>query len=128
MIIRTASCSCGGLSIVTSGEPIKISACHCVSCQKRTGSAFSVAVFFRTDQTTQKGHSHSYVRQGDSGMSVEFHFCPTCASTVFWYPAFRPGLIGVAIGCFDDRTLAPTQVVYEQHCLSWVSITLPDRS
>ncbi|HLZ74475.1 GFA family protein [Phenylobacterium sp.] len=128
MTQRTASCSCGALSIATEGEPIKVSACHCVSCQKRTGSAFSVAVFFDEAQTTPAGTASQYVRLGDSGQPVEFNFCPTCASTVFWRPAFRPGWIGVAIGCFDDRGLRPTQAVYEHERLDWAAISIEGRA
>ena len=121
---RTASCSCGRLSIGTAGEPVNISACHCHACQKRTGSAFSVAVFFAVERTTPAGPAASYVRLGDSGQPVDFHFCPTCGSTVFWYPAFRPGWVGVAIGCLDDKTLRPSQSVYEHDRRSWVAIEI----
>jgi hypothetical protein len=123
MTDRTATCACRALSIATRGEPIKISACHCPSCQRRTGSAFSVAVFFEADQTTAAGPSSTYVRLGDSGQPVAFHFCPTCGTSLFWYPAFRPGWVGVAIGGFEDAgALTPTQAVYEQHRLDWVTI------
>ena len=122
---RTAACSCGTLSITVTGEPVKISACHCISCQKRTGSAFSVAVFYPASQALVHGPSGIYTRPGDSGQPVEFHFCRECASTLFWYPAFRPGWVGIAIGCFDDRTLAPTQAVYEHERRAWVTIALP---
>ena len=125
MTQRTATCACRALSITAQGEPVKVSACHCRSCQRRTGSAFSVAVFFPKDQATQVGPSHSYVRQGDSGQSVEFHFCPTCGSTVFWYPAFRSQWVGIAIGCFEDDGLRPTQAVYEQDRRPWVAIDIP---
>jgi hypothetical protein len=128
MTQRTASCGCGALSIATTGEPIKVSACHCVSCQKRTGSAFSVAVFFDEAQTAPAGTASQYVRLGDSGQPVEFNFCPTCASTLYWRPAFRPGWIGVAIGCFDDRTLRPTQAVYEHAKLDWAAIEIEARA
>jgi len=40
MTIRTASCSCGQLFAVASGEPVRISICHCLACQRRTGSVF----------------------------------------------------------------------------------------
>ena len=128
MTQRTASCGCGALSVATTGDPIKVSACHCVSCQKRTGSAFSVAVFFDEAQTASTGPAGQYVRLGDSGQPVAFSFCPTCASTVFWRPAFRPGWIGVAIGCFDDRTLRPTQAVYEHERLDWAVISIEGRA
>ncbi len=124
MTTRTAGCSCGALSISTRGEPVKVSVCHCDACQKRTGSAFSVAVFFDIDQTTPDGPSSRYGRVGDSGKPLDFHFCPTCASTVFWYPKMRPNWVGVAIGCFDDKSLRPTQAVYGQEARDWVTIAI----
>ena len=121
---RTASCTCNALSVVVEGEPIKVSACHCLACQRRTGSAFSVAVFFPRAAARQAGPSHTFIRIGDSGQPVEFHFCSGCGSSVFWYPAFRPAWIAVAHGCFHDRALTgPTQAVYEDFKLGWVSIT-----
>lgn len=124
MTIRDASCACGALSIETRGEPVKISACHCKACQKRTGSAFGVAVFFDKDQTTTSGPSGCYRRPGDSGDFVVFHFCLACGSTVFWLAGFRPGRVAVAIGAFEDRTLRPTQAVYEEDRRAWVAIAL----
>ena len=119
---RTARCSCGELSIRAAGDPVKISACHCKACQRRTGSAFSVAVFYDLANAVVTGPSQRYVRPGDSGKAVAFHFCPSCGSTVLWYPEFRPQWVGVAIGCFDDSSLRPTQEVYEQDRRAWVEI------
>lgn len=125
MIERTARCSCGGLSARAVGEPLKISACHCIACRLRTGSAFGVAVFHRREAVTTSGPSTAYRRQGDSGHELEFHFCPTCGSTVFWLPAFRPGLIGLAYGGFgEDAPIAPHQSVYEERRLDWVHLDL----
>lgn len=125
MVNRTATCVCGALTVVAVGEPIKVSACHCQSCQKRTGSAFSVAVFFDRKNVDVRGGWQTYRRVGDSGFSVDFGFCPNCASTVFWHPEFRSEWIGIAIGCFEDATIKPTQSVYEHWQRPWVQIALP---
>jgi hypothetical protein len=123
---RKARCSCGQLSITTEGEPVKISACHCRECQRRTGSAFGVAVFFDREKVAVSGASNSYTRAGDSGRSIEFRFCPACGSTVFWIPEFRKDLVAVALGCFDEpSSLVPTQSVYEESRLRWVGFDLP---
>ena len=42
MTTRDASCSCGQLHLTCEGEPVRISVCHCLACQQRTGSAFGV--------------------------------------------------------------------------------------
>lgn len=122
---RLAKCSCGKLSATASGPPLKVSVCHCKSCQRRTGSAFGVAVFFSAVNVACAGESGTYVRAGDSGQDLTFHFCPSCGSTVYWMPDFRPGLVAIALGCFDDATdLAPGQSVYNDAAYSWVSLRL----
>jgi hypothetical protein len=40
MTARIASCSCGQLHLTCTGEPGRVSMCHCLECQKRTGSVF----------------------------------------------------------------------------------------
>ncbi|WP_336247073.1 MULTISPECIES: GFA family protein [Rhizobium/Agrobacterium group] len=95
---QVAKCSCGKLSAVATGEPRKVSACHCKSCQRRTGSPFGVAVFFERSEVVIAGESRTYVRSGDSGMNLTFHFCSDCGSSVYWLPEFRPGLVAVALG------------------------------
>ena len=120
---RIATCACASLSITVTGEPLKVSACHCLSCQRRTGSAFGVAVFYAEEQVRPTGPAQTYSRLGDSGSSIEFQFCPTCGSTVFWRPAFRPGRVAVAFGCFgEDAPAGPSQAVYEDHRHGWVTI------
>ena len=122
---RVASCSCGKLSITSNGDPTKISACHCRECQRRTGSAFGVAVFFEREKVAASGTANSYTRSGDSGRSIEFRFCPACGSTVFWMPEFHEDLVAIALGCFDEpSSLVPTQSVYEASRLDWVRFDL----
>lgn len=36
MTTRQASCSCGQLRLTCAGEPVRISVCHCLECQRRT--------------------------------------------------------------------------------------------
>ncbi|WP_313196028.1 GFA family protein [Shinella zoogloeoides] len=126
MTKRKAMCSCGALAIVAQGEPGKISVCHCLECQRRTGSAFGIAVFFATEATDIIGSSALFSRTGDSGQPIEFHFCRACGSTVFWRPAFRPGVTAIAFGCFEDKEgLEPTQSVYDAYRHSWVTVQTP---
>nr|WP_202803233.1 GFA family protein [Nitratireductor pacificus] len=118
---RTASCACDRLSAVCSGEPRKVSLCHCQACQKRTGSTYGIAAFFRQDDVRTLGESRIYTRPSESGFPVAFHFCPECGSTVFWYPQRLPELIAVAVGAFADPSFPkPVQAVHAEHRHTWV--------
>jgi hypothetical protein len=86
--------------------------CHCLECQRRTGSAFSVAVFYeRSSVRVARGTSDVFERGSASGFPVRFHFCGRCGSNVYWEPARLPDLVGVAVGAFGDASFPqPEQV------------------
>ena len=93
MSTRHAACSCEQLMLTVEGEPLRVSICHCLSCQRRSGSVFAAQAFFDAEQVTIEGVSRRYARVSDSGEGV-FHFCPDCGATVFYIKeeAF-PGLV-----------------------------------
>jgi hypothetical protein len=126
METRTARCHCGEIEICCSGSPHKISMCHCLDCQRRTGSAFSVAVFYECDQIrVERGMAATYERNSASGFPVRFRFCGRCGSNVYWEPRRLPHLIGVAIGAFADPLFRrPDQSVWRRAKHAW--LTLPD--
>ena len=121
MTTRTASCACGQLKAVCTGEPKGVSLCHCAQCQKRTGSAYGIAVFFTRDKVATEGRFTSHARKSDSGHGVTFHFCPQCGSSVFWEPARKRDEIAVAYGAFADINFPPpSKEVYVELRHPWV--------
>jgi hypothetical protein len=125
MAIRLAACACGSLKVSCHGDPVKVSLCHCLDCQRRTGSSYGVAAFFRREHVEAEGTTRSYTRQSDSGQPVTFHFCPECGSTVFWTPHRKPETVAVAVGAFADPAFpAPTQAVYTDRRHPWVTFQI----
>ncbi|MBY0469833.1 GFA family protein [bacterium] len=123
MTERRASCSCGQLSIACQGEPVRISVCHCLECQKRTGSAFGAQVRFSTELTSPRGDSTVYTRVCEDGDRIHFHFCPKCGSTVYYLMESQPELTAITLGTFADPQFpAPRFSVYEDRMHSWVSV------
>ncbi|HEY7687040.1 MAG TPA: GFA family protein [Dongiaceae bacterium] len=121
---RPASCACGQLRIDCLGEPQKVSLCHCLDCQRRTGSTYGIAAFFLRKDVRTAGRASVYKRSSDSGHGVTFHFCPDCGSTVYWEPERKPDAIAVAVGSFADPTFpAPTQSVWDERRHPWVTFT-----
>lgn len=121
MTARTARCSCGKLEVRCVGEPASVSLCHCLECQKRTGSTYGIAAFYPRSAVEASGQATTYTRSSDSGHPVTFHFCPDCGSTVYWEPGRKPDFVAVAVGAFADPGFPePTQSVYRQHRHSWV--------
>jgi hypothetical protein len=123
-LARLATCACGQFTVTCDGEPSKVSLCHCLDCQKRTGSSHGIAAFFPRAKVKPSGEAKKFSRPSDSGFAVTFHFCPNCGSSVYWEAGRMPEMIGVAVGCFADPDFpAPSQAVYGQRRHPWAKFS-----
>ncbi len=125
MVMRRAQCSCGRLRATCAGEPVRVSICHCLACQRRTGSPFGQQARWAAENVTIEGAASTFVRAGDSGGTITFRFCPSCGSTVYYDNDAIPGFFGVPVGAFADPSFpAPVFSLYEACQHAWVR--LPD--
>lgn len=121
MTNRLASCSCGQLTAEVVGEPVRVSICHCLACQRRTGSVFGQQARFRRENVSPSGVSSEYVRVGDEGSPTKFHFCPSCGSTVYYEPGGMQEYVAIPVGAFADPSFPPPTIsVYESRMHNWV--------
>lgn len=121
MPARYAACSCEQLRLSAEGDPVRISMCHCLACQRRTGSAFGIQARFPAERVRIEGRSSEYVRVSDDGEERVFSFCPECGATVFYKTESAPELIAVPVGAFADPAFpAPRVSVYESRRHPWV--------
>jgi hypothetical protein len=120
---RYAACRCEQLRLIAEGEPVRISVCHCLDCQRRTGSAFGVQARFTGEQVQVEGSYAEYERASDAGEGRTFCFCPECGATVFFKVSTDTELIGVPVGAFADPSFpAPTVSVWARRRHSWFEI------
>lgn len=118
-----ASCSCGQLTLVARADPIRVSMCHCLACQRRTGSTYGAQARFATEDVEISGRSTQYVRTGDEGTKIQFHFCPDCGATVWYRMGDDDSMRAVPVGAFADPTFPrPVFSVYEERRHPWVSV------
>jgi hypothetical protein len=97
--------------------------CHCLACQRRTGSAFATQARFPSDRVHVAGRHNDYVRVSDEGEERTFRFCPDCGATVFYTTGDAPDLIAVPVGAFADPSFPPPTVsVYESRRHPWVAL------
>jgi hypothetical protein len=97
--------------------------CHCLACQRRTGSIFAAQARFSAETVTISGRSKDFVRVGDEGTAATFRFCPECGATVYYTAQGMAGAIAIPVGAFADPTFpSPTYSVYEERMHSWVSM------
>ena len=102
---------------------MRISVCHCLACQRRTGSVFGMQARFPAERVRIEGRYNDYVRISDHGEGRTFSFCPECGATVFYKVDAAPDLIAVPVGTFADPAFpAPKVSVYESRRHWWVGL------
>src|SRR5438270_3361604 len=102
-----AECRCGAVRASCAGEPVRVSVCHCLECQRRSGSAFAAQARWPQERVTLSGQTKTYVRIGDSGRRGAFRFCPQCGSTIAYEIEAMPGLVAIPLGAFADPAFPP---------------------
>ncbi len=123
MAPRTAACSCGQLRIEVEGEPRGVGVCHCLACQRRTGSVFAALASFSAPYQVS-GVATEYVRVGDQGARFTFRFCPVCGTNLFHTEdGYEQRFVSVAVGAFADPNFPPPTVsVYDCRRHPWVQL------
>jgi hypothetical protein len=96
-------CLCGAVRFRVTGRPVRTSACHCASCQRRTGSAFGLGAYFNKQDVELRGELKIYeFRSDETHRWLRLQFCPSCGTTVTWTLEAQPGMRAIGVGTFDD--------------------------
>ncbi|CAH0004454.1 unnamed protein product [Clonostachys byssicola] len=80
----TGSCMCNQLKFSFTGEPKQTAICHCVQCQKLSGSAFTYNLLVDREDfkwTSGEPKTGSFVQE--SGIYIQYFFCPDCGTIIF---------------------------------------------
>lgn len=97
--------------------------CHCIDCQRRSGSQFGSIAYYPAGQVAISGEAREFTRPTDAGNSFTNGFCPACGSSVYARASRMPDIIGVMAGAFANTELgAPVRSVYEQSRHGWVIV------
>ena len=118
-------CSCGAVRYRLTSEPLFTNCCHCLNCQRQTGSAFVINVLIETDRVELlAGEPQAVDVPRDDGSTQRIFRCPTCQVAVFSQYT-RPEVRYVRAGTLDQpSSVAPDAHIFTRSKLGW--ITLPD--
>ena len=122
---REGGCSCGAVRYRLASEPLFTHCCHCLNCQRQTGSAFVINLLIETDRVELlAGDPQPVDVPRDDGGSQRIFRCPTCQVAVFSQYG-HPGFRFVRGGTLDDPAgVSPDVHIFTRSKLPWV--TLPD--
>jgi hypothetical protein len=122
---REGGCSCGAIRYRLTSEPLVTHCCHCLNCQRQTGSAFVINLLIEANRVELlAGTPQAVDVPRDDGSSQQVFRCPTCQVAVFSNYG-RPEVRFVRGGTLDDPTgVAPDVHIYTRSKVDWV--TLPE--
>jgi hypothetical protein len=123
--VREGRCSCGAVRYRLASEPLFTHCCHCLNCQRQTGSAFVINLLIETDRVELlEGDPEPVDVPRDDGSSQRVFRCPTCQVAVFSEYG-HPGFRFVRGGTLDDPAgVSPDVHIFTRSKLPWV--TLPE--
>lgn len=75
------SCLCGKVTYVVAGEVGEIAHCHCVTCRKAHGAAFSSVASVQDEDFTINGECNLNSFESSSGKHR--YFCSSCGTQVY---------------------------------------------
>ena len=123
--VREGGCACGAVRYRLTSDPLFTHCCHCLNCQRQTGSAFVINLLIEADRVELVGDDPQPVDvPRDDGSSQRIFRCPTCQVTVFSQYG-GPDIRFVRGGTLDDPSgVAPDVHIFTRSKLGWVA--LPD--
>jgi hypothetical protein len=118
-------CLCGAVRYRSEAEPAMQVVCHCKTCQKNSGSAFSMNVAVPEDSLVVEGDAlQCYIdRSGTSGQPFHRRYCGSCGSHLYSHGAAYGAIAFIKAGTLNDATwLTPSTHIWCAEKLPWVSI------
>ena len=122
---REGGCACEAVRYRLTSDPLFTHCCHCLNCQRQTGSAFVINLLIETDRVELlAGLPQPVDVPRDDGSSQRIFRCPTCQVAVF-SEYTRPGVRFVRGGTLDQPSgVTPDVHIFTRSKLPW--IRLPD--
>jgi len=122
-------CTCGHVRYQLTSDPLIVHCCHCLWCQRQTGSAFAInALFVADDVELLKGEVKAEMVDSPSGKGQRIARCPKCDIAVwsnYFMGGIREGIRFIRVGTLDVPDQLPPDVhIYTSTKQSWVQ--LPD--
>jgi hypothetical protein len=117
-------CGCGAVRYRLASEPLFTHCCHCLNCQRQTGSAFVINLLIERDRVELLAATPEPVDvPRDDGRIQPIFRCRTCQVAV--YSAYgTPGVLFVRGGTLDRPwEVTPDVHIFTRSRLPW--ITLP---
>jgi hypothetical protein len=119
---REGGCACGEVRYRLTSDALFVHCCHCLNCQRQTGSAFVINVLIEADRVELLAGEPQPVDVPRDRGTQRIWRCPTCQIAVF-SKYTSPKLRFVRAGTLDDpAAVAPDVHIFTRSKVPWVAL------
>ncbi len=120
----TGGCSCGKVRYRLASAPMFVHCCHCLNCQRHTGSAFVINLLIEAARVKLEGETPEAITMPLNGGSPNQIFrCAECRVALWSVYGNRPQVLFVRGGTLDEPSaVAPDVHIYTRSKLPWVRL------
>jgi hypothetical protein len=117
-------CACGSVRYRLADAPMFVHCCHCLDCQRQTGSAFVLNAIIETDRIELlAGAPVPVAMPTDSGRPHDIYRCPACQTALWSDYGRRPNIRFVRVGTLEDpAALAPDVHIFTRSKQPWFAL------
>ena len=117
-------CSCGAVRYRLTSAPMFVHCCHCLDCQRQTGSAFVINALIETDRIEQlSGEPEAVSMPTDSGRPHDIYRCPKCRIAVWSDYGRRRAIRFLRVGTLEKPSaLSPDVHIFTRSKLPWLRL------
>ena len=122
-VLREGGCACGSVRYRLASDPLFVHCCHCLNCQRQTGSAFVINLMIEADRVALLAGAPQPVEvPRDDGSTQRIFRCPSCQVAVFSEYG-RPEVRYVRAGTLDQPSgVTPDVHIFTRSKVSWITI------
>lgn len=115
----TGNCLCGAITFEMANQFANFHLCHCVQCQKSTGSAHASNLFTRPDNITWHTGEELVARYDVPGRRISNVFCQACGSRIP-YLSLSGEVLVVPAGTLDGQPeISPSANIFWTERPGW---------
>ena len=121
-MVRDGGCSCGEVRYRLTSDALFVHCCHCLNCQRQTGSAFVVNLLIEAERLQVSGEPQPVDVPRDDGSAQRVYRCPSCQVAVFSEYGW-PEVRFVRGGTLDEPSAVKPDVhIYTRSKVPWVRL------
>ena len=119
-------CSCGAVNYQLASKPMFVHCCHCLDCQRLSGSAYLLNALIETDHIEVEGELTDIHLPTPSGNGKVIKRCTACGDAIFSHYLIRGTRVAfLRVGTLLDPAQCPPDVqIFTESKQSWVPLSV----